>query len=231
MKVSPLAAVVTATITALATAVTAAVATLALPFAAFAAGPELVTNGSFEANALSTGTYQIFGGTSVSGWIANDEIEIRNAVAGSAHDGNNYVELDANHNSSMVQTLATVADGAYTLSFWYSNRTGTPVASNGLSFDFGAGPMAAPTLAMNDTGGNVWNYFSTDFVAASNATRLTFAALGTGDTLGSSLDKISVTTAVPEPKSWALLLTGLAAVGWIGRRRGVAAIAQSPQLR
>lgn len=193
-------------------------AALALPMAAFAAGPELVTNGSFEANTVTAGNFTIFTGTQVTGWTAVDEIEIRNADVGNAKDGVNFVELDANHNSSMFQTLTTVAGQAYSLSFYYSNRTGTNVSTDGLSFNVGAGAVMLPGLAVNNTGDNVWSLYTTDFTAASSSTTLTFSAAGTSDSFGSSLDKVSV-AAVPEPETYALMLGGLAMLGFISRRR------------
>jgi hypothetical protein len=49
-------------------------------------------------------------------------------------------------------------------------------------------------------------------------TDLTFAAIGTSDSLGTSLDNVSV-TAVPEVETYAMMLAGLGLMGTIARRR------------
>ena len=195
-------------------------ALLASPLASFAGG-NLLTDGGFEDAAVGAGSYAIFNGTSVPGWTAGNEIEVRYNVAGTAEEGHNYVELDANSNSSMSQSFATVVGGVYDLSFYYSNRAGTDAATNGLTFSAGSLSGTAPLLAANNTGDNVWSLYSTTFTATSTTTTLAFAAAGTSDSYGSSLDNISVTAAVPEPETYALMLAGLAAMGYFVRRRRV----------
>lgn len=191
-------------------------AALAAPMAAWA-DTNLLTNGSFEATAQANGSWNIY--SPIPGWTANPAVEIRDNVAGKAQDGTNYAELDANVNGSITQSFATIAGAQYTLSFWYSNRTNTAVATNGISFGLGNGWIAAPALAVNNSGDNLWSQVSYNFTAGSGVTTLSFMATGNSDSYGTSLDNVSVTAAVPEPSTYALMFGGLAAVGFVARRR------------
>ncbi len=194
------------------------IALLASPLFAMAAAPNLVVNGSFEDNALANGTWTNF--SSINGWTGvGAGIEVRNNVSGTAFDGLNFVELDTTKNSSMFQTIATQAGQSYDFSFAYANRPGTTVATNGLDFtvDGGTTWTALATLPAA-VGNNNWTTFNTSFVAGAS-TQIGFRATGTVDGLGTSLDKVSLTAAVPEPQTYALMLAGLGAMGFVARRR------------
>jgi hypothetical protein len=196
-------------------------ALLAAPMVSFAAD-NLLIDGSFEDAAVSPGSYVVFHDTSspgVPGWTAMNEIEVRNDLVGTAQDGAKFVELDADLNSSMSQQFATNVGEMYNLSFYYSNRTNTSTGTNGLSFS--AGSLSSVMTAVpgeNDSGNNQWQLYSTTFTATSALTTLQFNALGTSDSFGTSLDNVTV-TAVPEPGTYAMMFTGLAAMGFFVRRR------------
>ncbi len=199
---------------------------------AFAA-TNLVTDGSFESASLSAGTYALYGGNSLAGWTAlpGDTIEVRDALVGTAKDGNNFVELDSTHNSSMLTTIDTTAGQAYLLSFWYSGRPSSatanpafpsgvvPASSDGLSVNYGGGTVAvhSPTDTTDD---NLWRQFTATFTATGPSTTLMFAATGKDDSYGSSLDNISVSAiAVPEPAPMAMMAAGLLGLMGLGVRR------------
>jgi hypothetical protein len=199
---------------------------------AFAA-TNLVTDGSFENATLAAGDYALYSGSSLAGWTAlpGSLIEVRDAIVGTAQDGNNFVELDSTHNSSMLTSFATTAGQSYTISFFYSGRPMSsaynaafpggvvPASSNGLIVDFGTGPVTLTSPA-NTTPDNLWQQFTATFVALGTSTSLLFSAAGDNDSYGSSLDNISVTTAVPEPATLAMMAAGLLGLLGLGHRRG-----------
>lgn len=186
-------------------------------FAFSAQAQNLVINGSFEDNAQSSGTWNIY--NNLTGWTGGSRgIEVRNNIAGTAQDGNNFVELDTTGNSSMYQDI--VGTGLVNLSFFYAARPNTG-ATNGLGFTFGSfGVSNLLAGVANSTATHTWlqytlNNFQLD---ASGVTRLLFYSNGASDGYGGSLDNISV-SAVPEVETYAMLLAGLGLLGVASRRR------------
>jgi len=190
---------------------------LATPLLSLADGSNLVLNGSFESVLIkSSNRWEIF--SNVTGWTGGaGGIEVRNNVVGLASDGSNFVELDTTANSSMFQTVATQANQRYTLSFFYADRVGNGSVSNGLDWSLD-GSQWSSVGGGNGGASHDWKQLSVDFTA-SGATTLYFRASGRSDQLGTSLDQISITSAVPEPQSYALMLGGIAAIGFMARRR------------
>ena len=194
-------------------------ALLATPMLASAA-VDLVTNGSFEADPQSNGSWNIY--SSLTGWNGSPNIELRNNVAGTAYDGSNFVELDTHSNSSMSQLL-TGAAGLYELSFWYSARPGTGT-TNDLSFSFDGIANGTVLTGIGNAGSNhSWQHFS-QIVNFDGNGLLTFSAVGISDSYGGSLDMVSFTSAVPEPETYAMLLAVLGLLGFMARRRKVSAV-------
>lgn len=195
---------------------------LAAPLHALASPVNLVANGGFDTPAVAPGTWTIV--NSFAGWtVGPNGLELRNNVAGSAFAGTGFAELDTTANSWISQALNTVAGQSYSLSFAYANRPDQRgAASNGLAWSIGS---LTGTVGNNtDTS---WATFTTTFVGTGSPMTLRFAATGTSDGYGTSLDNIIVNTinagnnasAVPEPQSLALMLAGLGVMGVVVRRR------------
>mgnify|MGYP001191340243 FL=1 len=190
----------------LATALTAPLAALA--------GPSLIVNGSFEADNIATGSWSIW--SNLTGWTGAPNIELRDAVAGTAQDGSQYVELDTTGNSAMWQQVATAAGTHYTLSWFYSPRLGVATASNPIEVLWNDVLLTTNTGSGAGQSNHVWQQYTFDVVGTGGLDKLTFRAVGTSDSLGGSLDHVDL-RAVPEPSTLALLVA--AAAGLALRRR------------
>jgi hypothetical protein len=204
--------------------IVAAVLALA-PLLSLANSTELVSNGSFESQVLKDGKWANF--ASLTGWSSGSlGIELRNNIAGAAQDQKNFVELDTTGNSFMSQNLqgSTAVTGQVALSFYYAARPSTSAATNGLQVSFGGQTISLSPGAGG--GSHNWIHYTGVFnLTATTGDTLTFTALGTGDSLGTSVDNVSVTaiSAVPEPETAGMLLAGLAMLGVAARRRKLGA--------
>lgn len=110
------------------------------------------------------------------------------------------------------QTLTLVANTSYLMTF-KSGGAGTGWVDF-YSVDI---PLNGSPDAVTFSNGGQHSY---NFTTGSSTTfsKLEFASV-IGDI---TIDDVSITTAVPEPESWAMLLVGLTAVGGIARRRRAA---------
>lgn len=187
---------------------------------AHAAGVNLVSNGSFENPDIQSGSWTILYDGDLTNWEAGEDgVEVRDNAAGTAFDGDQFVELDTTHNSSITQTLATTAGSSYELSFAYSGRISQSADTNAISI-FWNGVMVDTVTAIGGAQHD-WVVY-TFLVDAVGNDILTFAANGLDDSFGGSLDAVSV-SAVPVPA--AAFLFAPALLGFMGLRRKTAKVA------
>lgn len=187
-------------------------------FAVSANAANLVVNGSFEDPDVAVNTWQVFG--SIDGWTTTGAgIEIRDNVAGTAYAGDQFAELDSHSNSNIFQDVITTSGQSYLLSFAYSPRINQPEDTNGISV-FWNGALLEDISA---AGGSTHNWTIFEYIVTGTGTDiLQFAATGLDDSLGGSLDAVSV-NAVPIPA--AAFLFAPALLGFLGLRRKATTIA------
>ena len=191
-------------------------------FAGAASAASLVQNGSFEdvamlaGGGLNHGHFGIY--AAIPGWTKDTGagIELQNNATlptANAQDGNWYVELDSNNNSSMYQDITFAKAGSYMLSFWYAPRTSTP-GDNGISYSLG-GSVSGLIDAVYPAG---WTNVQKQFTVANDGEilRLRFAAEGINNSYGGFVDNV---TMQPVPLPGAALLLGSAVLGLVGIRR------------
>jgi PEP-CTERM motif len=196
-------------------------ALLALPLLASAAAPNLVVNGSFESLAVGNGSWAST--ATLTGWSLlagpGTGFEVRNGAVGAAYDGKNFIELDTTGNTTIGQSFSGLtAGGVYQLAFAYSPRIGQPSTTNGIEVLWN-GVQLGSTMTGTASGAHNWQVYQFNVVATGASDLLSFRSVGTSDSLGGSLDAVSLVSSVPEPGSFALLLAGLGTVGMLSRRR------------
>jgi hypothetical protein len=198
-------------------------AALLLAVSAGTQAASLIVNGSFESTTQASGTWSVY--NSVPGWTTTfgPGIEIRNNVAGTAQDGNNFVELDSHPspgNSGMAQTFNSPG-ATLDVSYWYAARSGTGPSTNGIEVwlnGSNVGGMFSPGDTGLGSNNTAWTLYTATLLGVAGSNTLEFRAVGTDDTYGGSLDNVTV-EAVPLPGSLGLLGAGLAALGFARRRR------------
>lgn len=179
--------------------------------AATPAAAVTIVNGSFEAPDFSPGQYVY--GVAAPGWtFANGAGITTNASAwgfNDAPDGDQVAFLQ--NVSSATQTLTGLTIGqTYTVNFDLSNRPGYSNILVDLSF--------GGTSIFSLTPTNSWSSYSATFLASATTGDLVFSTnTGFGDH-DAGLDNVSISGAVPEPATWAIMIAGFGLTGAALRR-------------
>ena len=210
--------------------------------AAFHVNANLISNGSFETancsdrvmtvgtsctNNLVSGQWVVLKNLS-GGWttVSGSGIEIRDNVSGIAQNGSNFVELDSHGNpgkdNTYMQQVFSSPTANLDLSFWYAARPGTAANTNGISvffngLDISSSLVGGPFITPGSTN-TKWIQYTAELNGLVGNNVLGFKAVGKDDTYGGSLDNVSV-TAVPEPSTIVVFLTGIIIIWAIYRAR------------
>lgn len=185
-----------------------------------AANANLVTNGDFETGSLSgwsTNNLACTGvGTdysSASGCFGQDTNPGPHGGTQSLYLGNN----GAAGLGTISQSIATDAATTYTLSFWLANSTYQEAAAPN---EFKVTWNGETLLDLSNVGAFAYTNYTFDVVGAANSSLLAFSDIQSPSAW--NLDDVNVgvaVAAVPEPSTYALMLTSLSVVGLVARRR------------
>ncbi len=209
-----------------------AVASLSFPLASAAAAFQ---NGSFESPGVGPNGFLAINGPAQAptGWDPGGNLsgvalfyEGNGRFGTPSQDGINMIGFGGSGatGASLSQTFDTVASVSYTVSYYITAQ------------QLGNGPQSFMAEALSGAvslGGESasipvkleWVEHSFSFVATGSSTTLRFTDTSNGSAAASinwALDNVTVTGAVPEPGTVALMLSGLAVCGVAARRRGLA---------
>ena len=196
----------------------AAAAVAALALAGSAQASELIANGGFESG---------FADWTTSGQVAVATAADYQPCCGTtgtdpAYSNNHFVAFGGGNVAGVdlvSQTFADVIGSLYTFSFDIGAFGG---GTNSITATVG-GVSQTFTVNANNNADTTFNPQSFSFLGTgSDAVKFTVAAAG-GDNTDAILDNVSVSgMAVPEPTTWAMMLTGFLGLGAMLRRRRMA---------
>lgn len=187
----------------------------------------LLVNGSFEEPQIPSHTYVTYGSgsTAIAGWtVVGADTQLTRTEFVPASHGTQWIDLTGSYGYNKglrSDAIATVIGNTYELSFdlgdYYAQ--GFQTSTLGVSINGGAN-----TLFTNIYQGGTmdWERKSFSFVANSNSTNITFIGIENGTLSNNAvigLDNVVLISAVPEPSTYAMLLSGLFGVAAFARRK------------
>jgi hypothetical protein len=129
----------------------------------------------------------------------------------------NSVDLDGstgsgNSPAGELQSTTSLSTGSYTVQFEFAgNERGATPETTVISIGGKSFSLTPP---------NTQGYTLTTLLFTNVSGKLSFTDLGPSDQQGNLIDNVVVTTGVPEPSTWAMMVLGFAGLGFAASRRG-----------
>jgi hypothetical protein len=194
------------------------------------ASAAVVFSENFDSYTIASGTYQTYTSPGTLGaWSIIGSVDIVSQAGGNPYGAINMLSLDnagtPGSTDGISTLISTVAGATYTLDFDYSRNAGNSAyltSTSNLTF---GGVNALLTVSNGLYAAPPVLHYTNSFVGTGSPLTLSFLSPTTNNSWGITLDNITVNetlvAAIPEPGEWAMMLSGLAVVGAIARRRRV----------
>ncbi len=204
----------------------AAAAAAATLIVAGSAGAATIVNGGFAGPDAPDGSFQTVGVSTgvIPGWtVSSGNVDwIKGYWQSSDGDGFS-IDLNGDQPGAISQTIDTVIGKTYTLTF---DMSANPDNGNDLRLILADTGGAANIFAYNldistNSRSNMnWTPQWLNFTATDVSTTITFASGNGGANccFGPAIDNVAIADAIPEPSSWAMMLTGFLGMGTVLRR-------------
>lgn len=185
-----------------------------------------IINGNFETGPFggAPAGWTVLSGTDIKVLQGSDYIPCCGVTGTPEQLANHFATFGADelaNVSTLSQIVSTIAGATYTLTFDQGTLGGGAQTLFAQVFD-ASEPLITSgdwILSANNALGSTFVTRSLSFVAASNSTRIAFSVDSVTSSVDGILDNVTLTTSVPEPATWALMLIGFGAVGSGMRRR------------